>query len=195
MMLHKHVVGGLAASQRRPGVGREAETTARENIMRVTEVEVLYRYNEWANGRVLDAAEHVSAADLVGPAPESHGSLLGTLAHALSSERVWRIRSQEGRLPAPLSIVDFPTLATLRERWTREAEAMRAFLNVLHDEDLDGLVRYTSTQGITYAMPLWQVLLHVVNHGTQTRSEAAQLLTHAGHSPGDLDLMAYLRSA
>jgi uncharacterized damage-inducible protein DinB len=38
---------------------------------------------------------------------------------------------------------------------------------------------------------LWQTMLHVTNHGTQHRSEAAALLTQAGHSPGDLDLIDF----
>jgi hypothetical protein len=39
--------------------------------------------------------------------------------------------------------------------------------------------------------PLWQCLAHVVNHGTQHRSEAAMVLTHWGQSPGELDLIYY----
>ena len=40
-------------------------------------------------------------------------------------------------------------------------------------------------------MTMWQALLHVFNHGTQHRSEAAALLTDAGRSPGDLDLIDF----
>ena len=39
---------------------------------------------------------------------------------------------------------------------------------------------------------LWHCLYHVVNHGTQHRSEAAALLTDYGSSPGDLDFTLFL---
>ena len=40
-------------------------------------------------------------------------------------------------------------------------------------------------------IPMWQLLAHVINHGTQHRSEAAALLTAEGRSPGDLDMVFF----
>jgi uncharacterized damage-inducible protein DinB len=37
-------------------------------------------------------------------------------------------------------------------------------------------------------VPIWQMLVHVVNHGTQHRAEAGTLLTAEGRTPGDVDL-------
>jgi len=55
-------------------------------------------------------------------------------------------------------------------------------------EDLDTLDD-DSVLSPNEEIPMWQLLAHVVNHGTQHRSEVARYLTECGHSPGDLDLL------
>jgi hypothetical protein len=41
------------------------------------------------------------------------------------------------------------------------------------EEALGCVVRYTNTRGEAFETRLWQILLHVVNHGIQSRSEVA----------------------
>ena len=59
--------------------------------------------------------------------------------------------------------------------------------NWLHSID------YKTTKGVPHSNVLWQLLAHVVNHGTQFRAEVAVALTVEGHSPGDLDLLLFMR--
>jgi len=104
------------------------------------------------------------------------------------------MRCQEGvSPPALLTESELPTLESLRNRWQEEEQAMRAFLLSLSDERLADTVRYTTTRGVPYENVLWHLLVHVVNHGTQFRGEAGIWLAECGHSPGDLDFIAFLR--
>ena len=70
---------------------------------------------------------------------------------------------------------------------------MRGFVASLTDDDLNRPVSYNTTKGLPMENILWHLMTHVVNHGTQHRSEAAMLLTGCGYSPGDLDLIVFLR--
>jgi uncharacterized damage-inducible protein DinB len=158
------------------------------------EILSLFTYNHWANHRILEAAEHISTAQFLAPAPVSHSSLRKTLVHLLGAEMLWRKRCQEN--PSPVSFLaedQFPTFDLLQTEWRAEEEAWRAFLAGLDDEALSSVVHYTTIKGVPFENELWQILLHVVNHGTQSRSEAAVVLTSYGYSPGDIDYIVFLR--
>ncbi len=152
----------------------------------------LYDYNYWANERILRTTEKASDADFIAPTKHSYGSLRGTLAHILAAEWIWLSRWQGVSPTALLGENDFPTLASLRGRWREEEQKMRAFVGALRDEDFTRVIQYKSVRGDPFARPFWQMLTHVVNHGTQHRGEAAAMLTEFGHSPGDLDFTVFL---
>lgn len=162
--------------------------------MNRNDVELLYRYTDWANARVLGQTAQVPARDYTAPAPVPQGSLRGTLVHTLAAEIVWRRRWQGDSPTALIGEDDLPTVGMLADRWEQETQARHQFVAALTDADLDRTVHYTTTQGTTKANVLWHLMAHVVNHGTQHRSEAAMLLTSYGFSPGDLDLIVFLRA-
>jgi uncharacterized damage-inducible protein DinB len=163
--------------------------------MNKNDLSILYDYNYWANGRVLAAAEQLTAEQLSAPAHLSHGSLRATLVHAMGAEIIWRLRCQMGIFLTTMPSEDeFPTLETLCSRWQQEERDMRAYLTSLTDSRLEQSLKYQSTKGIPCENTLWHLLAHVVNHGTQTRAEAAVGLTLMGHSPGDLDMILYFRT-
>ena len=153
---------------------------------------VLYRYNAWSNARILDAASRLTQEQFLASAPFPHGSLRGTLVHALSGEWIWR-RRWEGTPQNPiLKPEDFPTLESLRARWDDEETKLMPFVADFTDERLSGRIEYISTEGLPHERALWECMAHLVNHGTQHKTEAAAILTGLGRSPGDLDLIVYL---
>jgi uncharacterized damage-inducible protein DinB len=159
-----------------------------------SELAFLYAYNEWATRRILNAAAKLTEEQFLAPRSLVFGSVRGTLVHAYGAEWIWRRRCQEGTSPSGLPAETlFPTFADLRAAWEEEQAAMGTFVAGLTEEQIDGEMLYTTTEGKSMRAPLWQLLLHVVNHGTQHRAEVAQVLTELGHSPGDVDLIVYVR--
>jgi len=159
-----------------------------------TLIRSMWNYTLWADARMLTATDALTTQQFVQPLGLSFGSVRGTLAHALATQWLWRIRCQEGRSPNTLPAETlYATPRSIHEHWKTEAAAMSAYLHSLDDLALLETISYTSTQGVAHTTPLWQIVLHVCNHNTQFRSEAAIALTTLGHSPGDLDLIVFLR--
>jgi len=156
------------------------------------DIALLYKYNSWANARILNAAANVTPEQFLAPASFPHGGLRGTLAHALFAEWIWRKR-WEGTSPNyRLHPEDFPTFASLRDRWMEEERLLMEFVDGLTNKRLNSFFDYTSTEGEPHRRILWQAMIHLINHGTQHRSEAAAILTDLGRSPGDIDLIYFL---
>ncbi len=149
----------------------------------------LYRYNQWSTKKILDAASNVTPEQYLAPADFPHGGLRGTLVHALFAEWIWRNR-WEGTSPKyRLKPEDFPTIESLRTRWAEEEQLLMTFVEKLAEEKLQTTFSYVSTEGKPNTRILWQAMAHVVNHGTQHKTEAAAILTGFGHSPGDIDMI------
>jgi uncharacterized damage-inducible protein DinB len=153
------------------------------NAMQSSDVRYLFDYDRWATTRVLDASVGVDEATWSTPNAIGDRGLGGILIHALGAHQRWRhgLSGGPGRGPSPES-EPLPTIEQLRAAWAVEWPAMDAWLVTLDDARMDD-----TEDGIAY----WQMLAHVVNHGTQHRSEAAALLTSAGRSPGDIDMIEF----
>ena len=163
--------------------------------MNKQDVLILIQYNAWSTAKILDATSHVTQGQFLAPVPFPHGSLRGTLVHALFGEWVWRKR-WEGSSNNPMwKAEEFPTFESLRARWADEETQLMQFVANLSDERLYSKFQYTSTEGVPHERVVWESVAHLVNHGTQHKTEAAAILTGFGHSPGDIDLIVYLNEA
>ena len=155
-------------------------------------IQTLYRYNAWANLRILDTTAHLSPEQFVTACGASFDSVRDTLVHTMSGQWIYLERWQ-GRSPrAVLDPQDSPDLASIRARWDEIERETQAFVAQLSETDLGRVIEYTNTKGERWAYPLWQQMIHQVNHATQHRSEAAVMLTQFGFSPGWLDFLYFI---
>jgi uncharacterized damage-inducible protein DinB len=160
--------------------------------MDIQDMQLIYDYNYWANGKILAASAKVTEEQFLAPAEFPRGGLRETLLHIVDAEYGWRGFFEANTFSEDLKAEDFPTFQSLEKKFHEEEKSMRAYLHRLKDEDMNSHTKYTTSEGVLRDRILWHCLLHVANHGTQHRSEAAAMLTSFGASPGDLDFTVFL---
>lgn len=159
--------------------------------MTLSELRRFFTYNEWANARILGAAEGLSREALTKDLASSFPSIRDTLSHIVAVEWVW-LRRWKGESPsvAP-DWAAAPDVQTLKAR-LRDVEAERAgFLDGLRDADLQRRVAYVNFKDEHWEYALGDLLLHLVNHSTYHRGQVATMLRQVGAGAPATDFLVY----
>jgi uncharacterized damage-inducible protein DinB len=158
--------------------------------MRGPDIQLLVGYLYWIRDRVLDAAGALGPEAFATTVSVNGRDLRQTLVHELDVEWSWRQRLR-GAPPetwgpeAELRVEDYPTVEALVAHWCADEVEMRGWIASLTDENLEA----AWTAGRLEGFPLWYYLVHILSHGIQQLTDAAAILSDAGHSPGDLDFL------
>jgi uncharacterized damage-inducible protein DinB len=157
-------------------------------------VQHLYEYNEYANGRLLDFAANLTSEELQAEpgSGASFGSLLATLGHIAAGQEGWLERWTEGQNRRSVLEATVNSLDDVRASLDQSHAGLRELVRTLTEQRLDEDLVYRDSAGVEYKRRLWHVMVHLVNHGTYHRGEAAMALTALGHSPGDLDFSLWI---
>ena len=149
-------------------------------------------YSRWASERTLQAARPLSQEELARDLGDSYKGVLGTLSHIFQADRIWLSRLR-GTPRLTLSDPDeIWTLDGLAEAWSVTADGYRDWLNGV--DDLQTNLTYKNLAGQSQALPLWQVLSHVVNHATYHRGQITTMLRQLGYLPVATDLHVFYMS-
>lgn len=149
-----------------------------------------YAYNEWANGKILAAADGLSDEEMLEERPGSYGSLANDLSHLVRVQYAWHSVVTETRFSPPAEVPEVGVLPAIRGQFDESHQMLRALAESFSDEWLTATVHPTRG-GKKYEMVRWHVLEHLANHGEQHRAEVGLGLLSLERSPGDLDFIDY----
>jgi uncharacterized damage-inducible protein DinB len=155
----------------------------------------LYDYQREVNNHVLKVAEQLSTEELTAVIVEGQPSIRDTLLHSFDVIQInaaWWSRRLSGEeafaLEFPSEI--YTNISELRVLWESGDSEVTSFIDSLDsDADLGRIYKRKTPEGEMRTRVLWEMMLHVINHGTQHRSEVALMLTKLGHSPGDMEIL------
>jgi uncharacterized damage-inducible protein DinB len=162
--------------------------------MTFADLEALLDYNYWARDRLLEAVSALTLEQFTRPLGSSFSSVRDTIAHICGAESIWLAR-WNGAQPTGLQPADrIANVEAARREWAEIESGMRAALNQLGADGIERSIAYKDMRGNARSDLFWQMLQHVVNHGSYHRGQVTTLLRQLGaQPPRSMDLIAYYR--
>ncbi len=151
----------------------------------------LWEHHWWSLNRIIAEARTLSEEEFKRPLGISYGSFHGALAHLIGSEQVWLERILRG---ASMSRVpgaeELPDLAAMEEAWR---SCQSDWKKIFDGADLARVIHYANTKGAQFTDEVWQIMTHIVDHGTAYRGTLITALRLLGRTPPATGLVMYTR--
>ena len=120
----------------------------------------------------------------------SHGSVRDQLVHLMNVDEGWFSELRGVEPSEPLPPANFDDRENIRARWDSIEQSMRDYLAELRDDMLfDKPIEEPEEDK---DLIVWQVLLHVANHGTDHRAQLLRLLNDLGVKTTSQDYIFYI---
>lgn len=163
--------------------------------MMLSAARTLIDYHYAAYERVWAAASQLSQEEFTRDFDYSLGSVRNQLAHVMNVDDRWLSRLQSRPLPPNLDFEDYPEAQSAQEKWMQIAQRVQAYAAGLDSDQLQQSVElHFPGRGGSHRNMRWQILLHVVNHGTDHRAQILALLHELGAPSFEQDLILHLWS-
>ncbi len=151
------------------------------------------RYHRWATNQILQETTPLPSEQLVRDLKSSFHSIYDTLVHIFQADSIWLDRL-EGRPTGALADYEAPGCTfELRDAWMGILDKMVCWAEGLSEADWSREMSYKNLAGTPYNTPLWQMALHIVNHGSHHRGQITSMLRQLGLKPVNLDLIRFYR--
>jgi uncharacterized damage-inducible protein DinB len=150
----------------------------------------LYEYHFSENHKIWDTCISIlSPAQFIQQVNYSHGSIRNQIVHLINADNGWFCELRRVEFPEEYPPADIDDRQAIRSHWDGVVENMCDYLSQLRDGMLfDKPILQEEDKDLL----LWQVLLHVVNHGTDHRAQMLRILHDFGVKTESQDYIFYV---
>ena len=163
------------------------------------DIRLLYEYDRWANGRVLQSASALSPEEFTRDLGGSFRSVRDTLVHIIGGEWIW-LRYWKDPPSSSAVLADLKTrrdllfnpdsflnVGAVQLKWAEVEKEQIAFLDGLTDDLLEKMLPFRATQ-----VRLMHLMQHVTNHSTYHRGQVALMMRQLSAEPVATDFHEFL---
>lgn len=141
----------------------------------------LYRYNAWANKRVLETLTRQNVSD---------EKILSLMGHVVAAQFLWLHRIKG--LPAPdIKLWGEYSLDTILPLAEKAGKAWLEYVEITDNFNRD--LTYRNYVNEAYTNNVENIMIHLVNHSSYHRAQVAMLLRQKGFEPINTDFITYDR--
>lgn len=161
--------------------------------MNADDIRSLFEYNCAMHRRLWNCIAHLSDAQYVEETGYSLGSVRNHMVHLMGVDERWLARVQDAPLPPRVNYADFPTQAATLAYWNGVETGVLDYVRTVDDAALQREIHFDMPhRGGTKTNHVWEILAHVVNHGTDHRAQVLTLLHGFGAPTLEQDFILYL---
>ena len=143
----------------------------------------LLDYMRWGDRLMMSAARSVPDEEYYKDQGISFGSIHKLMVHCMAVQWLWLSRWR-GEVAMRLeSHEQYPTRASVEQRWPLVHSAMLDFLGLQSTNSLSRVIEYKNMKGEHLSLPLSDLMLHVIDHATYHRGQVASMIKRAGGQP------------
>jgi uncharacterized damage-inducible protein DinB len=154
----------------------------------------MFDYNYRTNQHLLTLAAKVTPDQWTATLESGMRGLHETLFHLLIVEEEWLYFCEQGTPRFDYRLIgDYADVESLRTFADQLYQAYRPYLARLDEDGLSARVtgEMPEPDSPVRSPRVWHLLMHMLYHSAQHRSEVAMMLTRYGHSPGDIDFYGF----
>ena len=138
------------------------------------------QYHVWATGLLLDAIQALPPEQQQAEVPSSFNSLYKTILHLWDAESIWwqRLKLQE-RITRP-SEGAYATINDVSNGLLQQSRQWRDWVANAQEHMLQHEFIYQNSKKEQFKQPVYEMLLHLFNHGTYHRGQLVTMLRQLG---------------
>jgi uncharacterized damage-inducible protein DinB len=137
------------------------------------------RYHAWANLRLLESCQDLSADQLAASTPGTFGTIYDTLVHIVRADVSYTLRLTGKAPEPPFKWDDNPDVSELRY-----------YAGLIGDALIEAVRQ--QWQGQTTAYKALALMIQIVNHGIEHRTQVTTMLSQIGLTPPEIDGWSYM---
>lgn len=137
-------------------------------------------YSIWANQKMFDCIGLLSQEEMNREIKSSFSSLQKTILHMWDAESIWwqRLKFEE-RITVP-SAGFSGSFAELTKKTQQQSMIWKEWVDNATEVQLNHVFAYQNNKKEQFKQPVYEVLLHLCNHGTYHRGQLVTMLRQSG---------------